>query len=227
MKFIQTFESYLKGGRAPLYHFTYRLADIVRDDLMKMKKPAVDKLGNRTSDDRYLQLKSNSYTRSQTYSDGGQAARICLDTDLLIRHGYIPKPLDEVGVVANKNNSKSNAPRKFLSYTTPRKIHHNLDLKHKKTPVMEYEFEERIYKDIKNFGKYIIYIDIRDNINKYDLIEYVKKYPHIIIRKLNFQDRMVGDEIKSVPKEDSDNILLDINMINKKGKEKEKQVKVN
>lgn len=58
-----------------------------------------------------------------------------------------------------------------------------------KNPLLETEFEERIYKDVKNLGKYIIKIYInrdfesflKNNRNVSLIKQYLEKYPHIKI----------------------------------------------
>ena len=74
MVYLKTFESYLEGGRAPLYHFTFSV-NVLKSDEMRNRIPARDKNGEK-------KIKSNSYTRSSTYSDNSPITtiRIKLDT---------------------------------------------------------------------------------------------------------------------------------------------------
>jgi hypothetical protein len=152
----------------------------------------------------------------------GSSTRISLDVDKLIKDGYIPYPIDEIGAAMGGSqkgggNPKSDVARKFLTYTQ-RTVQHNLKNMPKKVVKLEYEYEERIYKDIENIGKYIIYIDIntdRESVST-DIEEYIRKYPHIVIRKLSYIDLEVGDYKTTAPKQESSEILYDINIIKKK-----------
>jgi hypothetical protein len=66
----------------------------------------------------------------------------------------------------------------------------------------EFEFEERIYKPIPNIGKYIDFIDLHSKPTKEQvklLIDYVKKYPHIVVRKLKYKWITTGKLNRQVP----------------------------
>jgi len=62
---------------------------------------------------------------------------------------------------------------------------------------MEVEFEERIFKDIKDLGKYILYLDITYQKDMYNpiVIQYLKKYPHI---KLRLMDKKLPHKVKEI-----------------------------
>jgi len=230
LKFIQTFESYLKGARAPLYHFTYhsRAINIIKDDKLKCSSPSRDKRGKGRS--RSDQLKSISLTRNASFSGMGSSTRISLDVDKLIKDGYIPYPIDEIGAAMGVSkrgwgNPKSDITRKFLSYTQ-RTIQHNLKNMPKKVVDLEYEYEERIYKNIENVGKYILYIDINKDSVSEDMKEYIKKYPHIVVRKLSYKNVKVGDRTVGAPKQGYDEILCDINSIEKEEEDQLKSIRI-
>ena len=215
MIYIKTFESYLKGGRSPLYHWIKGLGNLIEKDTLYMGNPAMDKFFRRHKNKD--QIKSLSFSRSPNFSYG--SVRIVLDTDLLIRDGYIPKPFDEY----NHGYKKST---KSLHYKKLKSVIHNLD-KYEHDPIIndDEEYEERIYKDIKNIGKYILYIDSDSNninIDGTDLINYIKKYPQIKVRKIDTIKVKKGKEkyYVDVPT-DRGKIILDINMINKMEREKE------
>ena len=170
---ITNFKNY---NRQPLYHYTFSLK-WVYSDYFKIDEPAYSKrnIG-----------KSLSLTRSLTFSEHG-SIRIVLNTDLLIRAGYIPKPVCELGIAISMCNKNTNTSKVNYHFRLPE---HNVDsLKDfkdsfmKKSYPMQIEYEERIYKQIENLGKYIISVDlIEKDFNYYikdDFFEYVNKYPHI------------------------------------------------
>lgn len=77
MKHILYFESYLLGGRQPLYHITNNLNDILDSDMLKVSTTA-DK------------QKAICLTRSSTYNmDDSVDVRLVLDVDKLLIDGYI------------------------------------------------------------------------------------------------------------------------------------------
>lgn len=170
-------ESYLKGGRQPLYHGTRNLRKILETDMLKTSKPAYDKHNNDTI----------SFSRSKFYTDYDNI-RFMLDADLMYEDDYRPEPIDEVGS-ALVTMRKDNNP-KYFGYTksniASKITHHKLNIPPVK-PIfdMEQEYEERLYKNLNNLGKYIIEIIFRDEYNvkeyKRDLDAYLKKYPHILI----------------------------------------------
>lgn len=176
-------ESYLLGGRSPLYHNTSMLKSILKSDSLKMSKPSCSSHGKK---------KSISLTRNILYFeymvDGMSDYIIKLDTDKLIIDGYYPYPVDEwawldgkPNIYITKNNSygKSNFPAIKQGKRT---LKHNLDLPTDKNYGLGIEYEERIFKNINNLGKYIISISIVGDYNRMNYInDYLKKYPHIKI----------------------------------------------
>jgi len=174
MKYILYFESYLLGGRQPLYHATDYLSDILNDDILKVSTTA-DK------------QKAICLTRSSTYDlDYNINVRLVLDVDKLLKDGYKPIPYDEVGAnitVGAKNYNKT-AKSNYL-FRSPK---HNLNLPDPEIEDFTWEYEERIYKNIEDLGKYLIAIDLTESsYNKYKdtLYKYTQKYPHIKLIKLN------------------------------------------
>ena len=187
-KFIQFIEeSYLEGSRQPLYHLTGRLYSILETDLLKCGKPAKNSHG---SD------KSISLTRNIDFGldNSGLDQLIEIDVDKLRNSGIKTYPVDEwawkdgkrnLDVIKKVNFIKSNFDE---VKSGERGTKHNLDLP--KNPLLETEFEERIYKDITNLGKYIISLNFTKEPTATGEIEIVKdylsKYPHI---KVNLMDK--------------------------------------
>lgn len=191
IEFIE--ESYLSGHLQPLYHFTFNLYNVLSEDILKRSKP--------TRPSKKSQI-SISLTRNIDYTEADSGVFFELDANLLLIDGYKSYPVDEwaldpfdVGddeVIGRKrlktlHLGKSNMDSIKNGY---RGTKHNLNLP--KDNDLEIEFEERIFKDIKNLGKYIISInmnkDVITNINKAvynggdnNLKDYLVKYPHIII----------------------------------------------
>jgi hypothetical protein len=176
-------ESYLLGGRGPLYHFTSSLSYIIKSDSLEVHKPAHSSHGKE---------KSISLTRNILYFEyticGLHDCIIKLDTDKLIIDGYMPYPVDEIAwldgepninIIKNYSFGKSN----FSAIKQgKRSLKHNLDLPIHNDDKLGIEYEERIYKNINNLGKYIISISIVGNYNEEDYLnDYLKKYPHIKI----------------------------------------------
>lgn len=185
MKYVKSYsnfnESYLEGSRQPIYHHTKSLVDIINDDVLKMSTPAYP--SNR---------KSISLTRYNDYGDGSYSYTIELDSDLLLRDGYRSYPVDEIGMAGDKSNDI--IPNKKLNYSKSNWKNQlsgvrGTRYKNSNGPwiTLEVEFEERIYKDIINLGKYIRKIYIRgylENVNLDIIKEYVEKYPHIEVFKV-------------------------------------------
>jgi len=179
MKYVLTFESYLLGSRQPLYHATnYALVDILESDILKTSTTA-DK------------QKAICLTRSSTYNlDDSVEVRLVLDADKLLNDGYIVTPYDEQGVLGVKylpkgHNNLSKLTK--VNYTWRPPVH-NLNLPETDNDDFTWEYEERIYKNIENLGKYLIAIDLTEaSYNKYKdaLYKYIQKYPHIKLIKLN------------------------------------------
>lgn len=173
-------EAYLSGGRQPLYHFTSRLNSILDSNTLKISKPTRSSHGN---------LKSISLTRNIDYSDTTNQYCIELDSDRLLKNGIKSFPVDEwawtregkpnIDAISSYNMGKSN----FDEVKKGRRgTKHGLDLP--KEFILETEFEERIYKDITNLGKYISSIYVRENqlSGSLDRLKnYLVEYPNIKI----------------------------------------------
>lgn len=86
-----------------------------------------------------------------------QGVKMCFNTDLLIRDGYIPKPIDEAGLYAKHNGFLNKIQCKCNPDNT--KIIPNYYFRKNGLLI---EYEERIYKNIKNFHKYILFIEVYD-----------------------------------------------------------------
>lgn len=187
-------ESYLIGSRQPLYHITSRLYDILDTDLLKCGNPS------RTS---HGSDKSISLTRNIDFSHNIYGQIIELDIDKLRKAGIKTYPVDEwawkdgkrnIDVVKNMNFIKS----KFDEVKSGKRgTKHNLDLP--KDPILETEFEERIYQDITDLGKYLISLNfLREPLNKYEILivhEFLKKYPHIKVYLMDKDNRRKKTDI--------------------------------
>lgn len=210
MKYIKTFESYLKSGRYLLYH----TIDLERHAKMVMDDDEF-KIGNVSRGPKGICM-SRSINWTNQLSN---KFRFVLDTDLLIRGGYKPYPLQELiyksrGSAEVRKDIKQNVWKGNLDFyskskrTTP----HNIDTlpDHKKS-LMETEFEERILKNIKNAGKYIVYIDFTSYPTGEmldSLIKYLEKYPHIKARIMDKRNSHIVKEFVptkvSIPSEKVD-----------------------
>ena len=198
-----TNESYLSGSRAPIYHYTgvYRIVSIIKSDELRMGNPC-----------RPKGSKAICLTRSPYFTHDGGASndpRLVLDIDKLRNDGYISYPFDEIGSEFVKKNRRSGTPNSkeeknfiksnFQSIKSgQRNVNHGLNLP-KVGSGMEVELEERIYKDIKNIGKYIISIEfVDDPIRIYpELSNYLKKYTDIKINLYNEKKRNKTTDITS------------------------------
>lgn len=156
------FERYLESGYSPLYHYTPYLEKIIDDDVLKIKQP-------------FKGDKCVCVTRNPLYEfDGVGNKRIKLDQNKLRLDGYTPKSIDEFGYQIKSLDRK-----------------HNIKNDVSPSNKIEWEYEDRIFRDIKNLGKYIISIQlpttqihsVRYFLPHYE--EYLKKYPNI---KLEFYD---------------------------------------
>lgn len=181
-------ESYLKGGRHLLYHFTRStyIKSILKDDTLKI---------SRTADDE----QAICFTRSSYFQDHSSSIRIVLDSDLLKRYNYTAVPYDEIIKTISKDGTKISDFDEFKGYSKSnpksygRKTTHKISLKqdgfgHMKgygdLDGLEWEYEERVYKDIKNLGKCVVYLDLteRELNDNLELVKtYLDKYPHIEI----------------------------------------------
>lgn len=171
-------ELYLEGNYPPLYHSTpsQLIPHILKSDTLIKSTP-------------YKGVKCVCLTRSQLYTvDGRKQPRLKLDQNKLRIDGYIPKPIDEFGDEPNSQN---------------RKYKINNISKNSNT---EWEFEERIYKDIPNLHKYLIAIQIphTDRLSDHHMDDYgnpveapyiqtirdyIKLYPHIKLEAYATQER--------------------------------------
>ena len=222
MLFIKTFESYLQGQRAPLYHFTENLYKLIKDDILNLGQPSYPK-----------NIKAICLTRFPGYGEAKGSNRLQLDTNKLIRAGFKPTTIAEIGSMVSSRIKKDDEipawkAKQFYGYSKPFQQgltfthgvdYTNFDFKNPKISnymPIEFEFEERIYKPISNIGKYIDFIDLNREPTKEQvklLIDYIKKYPHIVVRKLKYKWITTGKLNRQVPLETPTEILLDINMI--------------
>lgn len=186
---IQTFvefieESYLEGSRQPLYHLTTRLGAILDSDLLKCGKPTRSTHGKD---------KSISVTRNIDFShDGAGISEIIeLDADKLMRTGIRPYPVDEINWTISKDKNRNFQKSNFDAVKSGKRgTKHGLDLP--TDPILETEFEERIYQDIPNLGRFIMSINIdqsRKSAFEDKISEYLKKYPHIKVFEYEPENR--------------------------------------
>lgn len=187
--------SRVDSGRHLIYHYTRYLSDILKTDLLKSRVPS------RQSTDRN-EGKSISFTRNPDYDDVWSSIRLVFDTDYLKRYGIRVFPVDEWAY--SKPYTSSEERRKKLARSSINAIKSNFPmvkagkrgtahgiegLSKLKDVTLQTEFEERVYQDIPNLGKYIMFIDIggNENINNFKEVisEYLKKYPHIKVRSFD------------------------------------------
>lgn len=221
MLYLQTFESYLEGARAPLYHFAKDLYNLLKDDILNLGQPSYPK--NR---------KAICLTRYKGYTEAFGADRLQLDTNKLIKAGFRPIPIAETGTAISHrlkrggltgSNKEDIKIKTFLNYSKPfqQGITFTPGVEYPESKIgmgipSEYEFEERIYKPIPNIGKYIMFIDLRNEPNDKELKilkDYITKYPQIVVRKLKYKQIKTGKIVREVPLETPTEIILDINMI--------------
>jgi hypothetical protein len=197
---IQTFvefieESYLGGSRQPLYHLTTRFVAILDSDLLRCGKPTRVTHGKN---------KSISVTRNIDFShDGAGISEIIeLDADKLMRAGIRPYPADELGSAIKQDKTRNFSKSNFDEVKSGKRgTKHGLDLP--TDPVLETEFEERIYQDIPNLGRYMMSINLeRSNSNRNRALEieskiseYLKKYPHIKVFEYDTENRRKRTDI--------------------------------
>jgi hypothetical protein len=187
-------ESYLKGSRQPLYHYTSNLFDkffgtgIISSDMLKVSGTADDT--NAICATRNIDYKFDNigYKAPHLY-------RIVLDQDKLLLDGIKFKPIDEIkGKLGGKGNVNTHH-NKSVSRRPNNKVYTDNDRYN-----MEFEFEERYYRNIPNLGKYLISIDISSDKNLTDneidkLKEYVAKYPHISLNSFDPENLHVTKDI--------------------------------
>jgi len=201
-------ESYLKGGRQPLYHYsrTSNLTKIMDSDFLKMGTVA-----------RPRGSKAICLTRSPYFThDGGvtHSPRIVLNHDKLKNDGYNSFPVDEVGIAGNKSKHSGNFTKSKIDNikSGKRPVPNGLNLPKPggKIRGLEVEFEERIYSDIQDIGKYIISFEFtkESDIPTHQIITYLEKYPDIVINLYDTDKRStVFDITDKVTKKDK--VLLD------------------
>ena len=142
--------------------------------------------------------KSISVTRNIDFShDGAGISEIIeLDADKLMRAGIRPYPADELGSVIKQDKTRNFSKSNFDEVKSGKRgTKHGLDLP--TDPVLETEFEERIFQDIPNLGRYIMSINLeRSNSNRNRALEieskiseYLKKYPHIKVFEYDPENR--------------------------------------
>lgn len=175
-------ESYLKGGRQPLYHYTRYFDQVIQHDTLKVSTPTY-------GDDCIC------FTRSLYYETHASNYRFVLDSELLKRDGYKVLPHDEIGTAYAENGGFNNEFRKRYTKSNPfidgKFVVNNVGIvepTEDKYGGVEWEYEERLHKNITNLGKYLIAIDVTDrglNSNPKLIKEYLVKYPHIEIISLD------------------------------------------
>jgi len=168
-----------------LFHHTPYLNEILETDILNVNNTIGGVL-------------SISFTRCSYYSEFcGFGERIVLDHNKMKIDGYKTTPYDEIPMRYITRNDNVNFKKRMMGYskvnpnTVGRLITNKLGIEgvyNKKTAPLEWEYEERIFRKIKNLGKYIISIDIPEKkIKHYILIlkDYLDKYPHIEITILD------------------------------------------
>lgn len=163
-------------NRQPLYHTTdsYGLRDMLLSDIFICKNTVYPKNIKAICFSRCSHYSSTvlldhiscfdtlAITKINTNIVGNlkvsDDVKICFNTDLLIRDGYIPKPINEAAICpslpSNKITCKSNPNNNKIIPNFAYKKYRNL-----------IEYEERIYKDIKNLHKYILFIEVFDDLD--------------------------------------------------------------
>lgn len=195
---FKQFESYLKSGRHLLYHtmsYSGYAKMILDNDEIRIGIVARGPSGI---------CLSRSINWTNQYSND---YRFVLDSDILKRDGYKSIPLQELMYQSrshkthkvNRNVWKGNL--EFYK-SSKRSQPHNTSLPDHSKSLMETEFEERILKNIKNAGKYIVYIDFvsypKDEFLK-SLAKYIDRYPHI---KTRIMDRKNSHKVKEFSPKD-------------------------
>lgn len=207
MKYLKKFESYLNSGRHLLYHTLRRteyINSIMDNDEIK--------IGNVTRGPSGICLSRSINWTNQLDNN----VRCVLDSDLLVRSGYKPIPLQELVYksksteisIPSKNIWKGNLD--FYQKSRRTSPHGVSSLPPHEKSIMEVEFEERILKDIKKAGKYIVYIDFTSypdaNVIE-SLIKYIEKYPHIKPRIMDKKNSHIVKEFNPIKKKEIVNEL--------------------
>jgi len=190
-------ESYLRGSRQPLYHITRSIYTILKGDILKSSKPSRPSHGK---------IKSISLTRNIDFTSDNYIAQVIeIDVDKLLNDGIKSYPVDEISweedgtinksYVSGKRNLSKSGFNEFKKGTRGTK--HNLDLPKKYH--LEYEFEERVFQNIEKLGKYIISLNFTKDTFLKDEIEiirdYLNKYPHIVIKIIDKDNRRKSSDI--------------------------------
>ena len=201
-------ELYFEGNFTPLYHITRSLRDIIKDDMLKIGRPARGPRGICLTRSKYF---------SHSGAGHGASPRIILNREALLRDGYRIYPLDEWSLTRPESATGKGTLNRVYPQTRDkwvnkdvikrfhmgksqfpalksgkRPISHNIEgLPNDKHSGLEVEYEERILTDVKNLGKYIYAFNF-ENEEQYtqhrwsgepsykELIDlYKAKYPHI------------------------------------------------
>lgn len=211
---IKSFKEFINEGVdfkdhfTPLYHFTSFLDWIMETDTLKASKKGRGPFGI-------------SLTRSKFFwndsKEGSYSSRLILNYELLKQDGYKSYPIDEWALKGDLNNSLPPGTKKpwwaehikgrqfgksnFSHFKSGKRgTAHGIESLPKDI-FFEWEFEERILKDIKPLGKYIYGINILNtsNLNTKILQEYLKKYPHIkLYTGTRFLKEVSLDEFKQM-----------------------------
>lgn len=194
-------EKYLETGKQPLFHKTSfsRASNIMSEDTLK------------TTTDSWSDGGFISFTRNINFKHYNDNVIFEIDVDKL-KSRYKMGSINIPGYVLSNNYRKGNDPNdKFKRYGKGEPYF--LD-------IVDDESEERVYKNIKNLGKYIknIYLTI-PNFKEYKqlqdvLIEYIKKYKDIKVYHYNNSKIYNLESIKK-------DLLLDYSIIQDMEKEKE------
>lgn len=190
-EFISEELAYLAGHRQPLYHFTSKLDVILDEDVLKLGNPARGSHGK---------TKAICVTRNPDFAEHG-SIYIELDYSKMLNDGYKAYPVDEWAwsrngtpnrdAIKQHNFNKSQFPQVLAGR---RGTKHGTNIPHK-LGVLETEFEERFYTDIKNIGKYIISINFPSNQSYNNLEKYLKEYPHIKVYNVDWNNHRKKVEI--------------------------------
>jgi len=186
MKYIFLFEKFLENNYSPLYHYTNmsNLYNIIKTNILKTHKP-------------YIGEKCISFSRNPIYKydDSSYRPRLKLDQNKLRLNGYKPIPINEFGKPVNNISIPDFKPslRKYDNNYIPPQLQN----------YCEWEYEERIYKDIKNINKYIISIQFPNNVSNIIINDFLenhksemKKYPDIKIELYDIDKRWLIEPYK-------------------------------
>lgn len=172
-----------KENRAVLYHWTGYLPHIIKSNSLKPSSPSYSAKGKPST---CICVSRLNYFSA---SDCGGDIRLVLNQNLMIIDGYKSIPHDEIGAVCLE--SKKNVDVCKGNPQKGRWVHHNTNKENiSKGESIEYEYEERFYREIKNVGKYIIAIQFKTK-SSYDyveneLIDFLQLYSHIKIELIDY-----------------------------------------